>query len=365
MIAMILHPVRNVRDVNVSISEFALVSNDVSSESSGREPASSLKTNRKKPTQYFFKIRSHAEFMKLSKKSRQVYVREIRAMIVEVSKQLESETEFELASKNALLQKLKFLFGGSSAQALTEVVDPDAVGVTGPPKAAAPAGRTVEAKVTASSEPAVSISAAVSGTVPDAPAPPPSATESIPTPEAAGAGSGRSCIYAGWVLQYEGRYCARPPRGSCLAGQVQCNAEVFGAGKCAPIGRTATAHCARNAAPLSEIVAHIEKNREAWDKLKTDLDSYCPSERQRGICRTIQSRIAALEPAVSALPAVAVADTGAVVSAVIRNPVAAASEMAGAEAKIAAPPITETIDIPDRQAPAAASSHVTPSELAL
>ncbi|HVK62796.1 MAG TPA: hypothetical protein VM432_14660 [Bdellovibrionales bacterium] len=109
-----------------------------------------------------------------------------------------------------------------------------------------------------------------------------------------------SCIYAGWLNEYEGRYCKRPP--SCAngaRGEVQCNPMVFGPDVCAKIGRSATAECKRKSGSLSEIVKYVEANPDEWNQLKSGLDSYCPSKKQRSLCAMIQSRIVTLEMKVS------------------------------------------------------------------
>jgi hypothetical protein len=205
-----------------------------------REPAS-LTPSTNSLQKKFFAVRDFQGLMKLSKISRQVYVNQLRDTVLEISTLLNVETQFETGSRDKSLDVWMKLFGSENAEALTGVI----------------------------------------------------ASEDVPT-------TGRTCIYAGWVLKYAGRYCESPPKSkSCSASQVQCNPLVFGAGVCAAKGRSATDQCNRNKKYTSDIVKYIEANPNQWNTLKSSLDSYCAEGRQRSVCHIIQHRIAAIEPSVS------------------------------------------------------------------
>jgi hypothetical protein len=171
----------------------------------------------------------------------------------------------------------------------------------------------------------------------------------------------RKCANAGWILNYEGRYCAKPPKSeSCKSSEVQCNPLLFGEGHCAPVGttkaaRSVTAHCMRNKAYDSDILKYAEAHADQWNELKQNVDSFCPSEKQAAVCRMIQSRLAAVEPKASGEPAKA--EPATVLAEAV--PAAKAAATDGAPAAVTAVPvrgrpaaaITESVAVDSRPAP--------------
>lgn len=104
---------------------------------------------------------------------------------------------------------------------------------------------------------------------------------------------GGPCIFAGNVLTFAANgLCPRPPQGSCLSGQIQCNALVFGDGVCTAPNSRATYNCMQSARPVSEIIAYAESHKGDWQKLSNTLGSYCAETGTQGLpCRLVQGRL--------------------------------------------------------------------------